>query len=81
MNKGEFVVILGPSSAKVVADIDPLLAEQMSDLLDYLTNNSAVSEDFGVRVVGERFDVPTAVARKAIKKHRILVKQQKSADK
>jgi uncharacterized membrane-anchored protein len=57
----------------------PAKAQEINGLFDYLTKNETIDDAFATTVVSQRFMVPAAVARKAIKKHRILVKQQKDA--
>ena len=49
----------------------------MGNLFDYLTNYFDISESEALAFIASKYGLGMSEARKAIKKHKILVKQQK----
>jgi len=78
--RGEFVVVVGPRDANQDGrEIASTIAPQATSLFDYLTKYPSMDESSALAMVACRFDLGTNEVRKAIKKHRILVKQQKAS--
>lgn len=76
--RGEFVVVVGPvelpSRRVEIASTD---VQEMTDIFDYLTKLSVIDESEALAFIASKYQLGLSEARKAIKKHRILVKQQK----
>ena len=78
--RGEFVVVIGPvESVRRQPNLDLAQAGAMGDMFDYLTNYSDIGESEALAFIASKYRLGMGEARKAIKKHRILVKQQKDA--
>ena len=77
--KGEFAIVVGPrpEKARNLAETTDFGAA-VADLFEYLTKYPGLDDSSALVMVASRFNVTPAVARKAIKRHKILVKQQKA---
>jgi 16S rRNA C1402 (ribose-2'-O) methylase RsmI len=74
---GEFTVIVGPSPG---TSADPAtIAGDVVALFGRLTNNVPLSDDEAVGIVSKVFSVDERVVKKAVKKARILVNNQKQS--
>ena len=78
--RGEFVVVMGPRVESKPDDKGlPEFAADATQLFDYLTKYPSMDESAALAMVAARYKVEPNEVRKAIKKQRILVKQQKHA--
>ena len=75
---GEFCVVVIPEidGPAVSKDATALQGEALN-LFSQLTSGGQVSEDFAIELIALKLAVTEAAARKAVKKAKILVKQQK----
>ncbi len=79
-SKGELVVVVGPEPVgKHDHQIAVSQANEISQLLDYLTKYPTLDRDIALTMVGCRYDMKPSQVRKAIKRHLISVKRQNDA--
>jgi 16S rRNA (cytidine1402-2'-O)-methyltransferase len=73
LSKGEFTIVLGPGDAS-----DAETAEQIDvvDIFGRLMEQAGLSEATAVHILDKAFNVGPSTVRKALKRHRISVKQQ-----
>lgn len=75
---GEFCLVVIPEIDDVGASQDvSLLQTEALNLFNQLVSGGQVSDDFAIELIALKMAVTEAVARKAVKKARISVKQQK----
>ena len=78
--KGEFVVVVGPATdAGSKPSIPSSRASEITSLFDYLTKYPTIDEASALAMVGCHHNLKPSEVRKAVKKHRISVKQQNAA--
>ena len=75
---GEFCVVVIPEIEADHSSIDSAVDQaQTLDLFNTLTSGGQVSEDLAIELIALKMSVTQAAARKAVKKAKISVKQQK----
>lgn len=75
---GEFCLVLIPEIESAADPIDPVLLQgEALNLFSKLVSGGQVSDDLAIELIALKLAVTEAVARKAVKKAKISVKQQK----
>jgi len=71
--KGEFTIVAGPSNR---VDEKPMEPVDLVDLFGRLNEHAGLSEGVALEIIDKTFNVAPSAVRKALKRHRISVKQQ-----
>ena len=71
--KGEFTVVVGPKEQEVRSSSDGV---DIVDIFGRLIDLAGLSEEVALNIIDRTFDVSPSAVRKAVKRHRISIKQQ-----